>query len=391
MCLFLDIMKIASRLLISTSMALMLTAAAITVILSSTNLVTIANAQQEEQPSSPPAAINNVTSFQSTNDGFRLQVPQGWIIHDVNNTASTLGMEVLEGFGILAQLCPEGEGQQQGAARPNTSNSRCQGAQGEVIHIIRYPNTDTTILPDNNITTYHLQKLEEVGYTNIQTVNSTETTVNLTIPQTNQTAAAMPAKLVEMTYSTASAPDETRRGYFLLTATAATLPDSGTPKGYSILYEAISIPAAETTTTVSSSFPPTPLPPVVEQIFGSFELIAAPEVAQLIAQQQEAEGAETAEGGGNEGATTGGGGETTGGGGATTGGGGEVTEAETGGATTGGGGEPGPEPEPDPEPEPEPEPDPEPEPEPDPEPEPEPDPEPEPEPDPEPEPAAGDD
>src|ERR671911_1191214 len=374
MSLALDIMRISSRLLVSTSMAIMLTAAAITVIPFTTNLTTIANAQEQEQqqPTSQPAAIDNATTAQSAKDSFRVQVPQGWIIHDVDNTGFTLISEVMQGYGILAQLCPEGEGQQQGAARPNTSNSRCQGAQGEVIHIIRYPNTDTTILPDNNITTYHLQKLEEVGYTNIQTVNSTETTVNLTIPQTNQTAAAMPAKLVEMTYSTASAPDETRRGYFLLTATAATLPDSGTPKGYSILYEGSSISAAETTTTASSSLPPTPLPPVVEQIFGSFELIAAPEVAQLIAQQQEAEGAETAEGGGNEGATTGGGGETTGGGG-------EVTEAETGGATTGGGGEPDPEPEPEPDPEPEPEPDPEPEPEPDPEPEPEPDPEPEPE------------
>src|SRR5918993_729200 len=334
MCLFLDIMKIASRLLISTSMALMLTAAAITVILSSTNLVTIANAQQEEQPSSPPAAINNVTSFQSTNDGFRLQVPQGWIIHDVNNTASTLGMEVLEGFGILAQLCPEGEGQQQGAARPNTSNSICQGAQEEVIHIIRYPNTDTTILPDNNITTYHLQKLEEVGYTNIQTVNSTEMTVNLTIPQTNQTVAAMPAKLVEMTYNTASAPDETRRGYFLLTATAATLPDLGTPKGYSILYEGSSTSAAEIATTGSSSLPPTPLPPVVEQIFGSFELIAAPEVAQLIAQQQEAEGAETAEDGDDDDDDEGGGGgddDDEGGGGG--------DDDDEGGAGGGGGGD----------------------------------------------------
>src|SRR5918995_3440782 len=365
-------MKISSSFLVSSAMIVALTTVAIALILVASNFAII-NAQQQQLSDQPTVTDNATTTVaQSTKDSFRVQVPQGWIIHDVNNTGFTLISEVMQGYGILAQLCPEGEGQQQGAARPNTSNSRCQGAQGEVIHIIRYPNTDTTILPDNNITTYHLQKLEEVGYTNIQTVNSTETTVNLTIPQTNQTAAAMPAKLVEMTYSTASAPDETRRGYFLLTATAATLPDSGTPKGYSILYEGSSISAAETTTTASSSLPPTPLPPVVEQIFGSFELIAAPEVAQLIAQQQEAEGAETAEGGGNEGATTGGGGETTGGGG-------EVTEAETGGATTGGGGEPDPEPEPEPDPEPEPEPDPEPEPEPDPEPEPEPDPEPEPE------------
>src|ERR687897_868478 len=307
---------------------------------------------------------------------------------------------------MLAQLCSEEEQQQQGGGAvlstnasggsTNSTSNSCQDAQEEVIRIIRYPNVETTIqeadnlttnnnMTTNNLTTYHLQKLQEVGYINIEIVNSTQTTVNLTIPQTNQTVAAMPAKLVEMTYNTASAPDETRRGYFLLTATAATLPDLGTPKGYSILYEGSSTSAAEIATTGSSSLPPTPLPPVVEQIFGSFELIAAPEVGQLIAQQQEAqEAAETAEGGGNEGATTGGGGATTGGGGATTGGGGattggggEVTEAETGGATTGGGGEPGPEPEPEPDPEPEPEPDPEAEPEPEADPEAEPDTEPE--------------
>ena len=41
-----------------------------------------------------------------------------------------------------------------------------------------------------------------------------------------------------------------------------------------------------------------PLPPAVRQVSDSFELIAAPEVEQLIAQQQEAE---TAEGGGDNG------------------------------------------------------------------------------------------
>jgi hypothetical protein len=58
-----------------------------------------------------------------------------------------------------------------------------------------------------------------------------------------------------------------------------------------------------------------PLPPAVRQVSDSFELIAAPEVEQLIAQQQEAE---TAEGGGDDGddeeaGGTGGGGGGTGG------------------------------------------------------------------------------
>src|SRR3712207_443982 len=93
---------------------------------------------------------SDATTVRSTTDSFRVQVPQGWAIHDVKNTGFTLAAEVLEGFGILAQLCPDEEEQQQQTARDNaganTSNSNgsnsnsCQGAQGEVIHIIRYPN-----------------------------------------------------------------------------------------------------------------------------------------------------------------------------------------------------------------------------------------------------------
>jgi hypothetical protein len=241
--------------------------AAIAVILLASNF-TIINAQQQgQQLTSQPGEVENgttaaTTPFQSTNDGFRVQVPQGWVIQDLNNTGSALSEEATQGYEILAQLCPEGEEQQQGAAAvlstnassgsTNSTSNSCQSAQEEVIHIIRDPNFNTTTQPDNNITTYHLQKLQEVGYIGIEIANGTETTVNLTIPQTNQTVAGMPAKLVEMTYSTASAPDETRRGYFLLTATAATLPDLGTPKGYSILYEGSSVSAAESTTSTRS-------------------------------------------------------------------------------------------------------------------------------------------
>src|ERR687898_2333657 len=373
-------MRARLPLLVSPAMAKALTAA-IAVILLASNF-TIINAQQQgQQLTSQPGEIENrtttatattttATTFQSTNDGFRVQVPQGWIIQDLNNTDSALSEEATQGYEMLAQLCSEGEEQQQqgggavlstnasGGSTNSTSNS-CQGAQEEVIHIIRYPNVETTIqeadnlttnnnMTTNNLTTYHLQKLQEVGYIDIEIVNSTQTTVNLTIPQTNQTVAAMPAKLVEMTYNTYSAPDETRRGYFLLTATAATLPDLGTPKGYSILYEGSSTSAAEIATTGSSSLPPTPLPPVVEQIFGSFELIAAPEVGQLIAQQQEAEGAETAEdgddddddddegAGGDDDDEGGGGGDDDDEGGAGGGGGGD--DDDEGGAGGGGGG-----------------------------------------------------
>ncbi|MDQ3888587.1 MAG: hypothetical protein M3251_04865, partial [Thermoproteota archaeon] len=57
-----------------------------------------------------PAPDIQSTTFQSTNDGFSIEVPQGWIIHDVDNTgSSTLSEEATQGYGILAQLCPEEE------------------------------------------------------------------------------------------------------------------------------------------------------------------------------------------------------------------------------------------------------------------------------------------
>jgi hypothetical protein len=279
---------------------------------------------------SQPAAtaIQSTTPFQSTNDGFSLQVPDGWIIHDVDNTgpSSSLSEEATQGYGILAQLCPEEEQEQQeqGAAAaaapppplpstlPNASGGRgdtvsCEGSESEVIHIIRYHDSDNTVPAANNVTTtssdninsniitndnvlsYHLQKLQEIGYRDIEIVNSTEKTVNLTDPQINQTVATVPAQFVEMTYNTAYAPNEARRsGYLISTATDVTSPNLGTIKGYTIFYEGSTLSEAEKTIGFGSL---RPLPPIVRQILDSFELIIAPEVAQALAEQAEAEGA----------------------------------------------------------------------------------------------------
>jgi hypothetical protein len=281
--------------------------AAIAVILLAANF-TITNAQQQltGQPGEIENGTTTTTTFQSTKDSFRVQVPEGWIIQDVNNTGSTLLEEVRQGYGILAQLCPE-EKQQPLSNISGGDTASCQGSEGDIIHVVRYPDLDTRLQVSNNVTTnnnmttdnilsYHVQKLQEVGYRGIQIANSTETTVNLTIAQTNQTIATVPAKLVEITYSTNFASNEIRTGQFILTATNATAPNLGTTKGYAIFYEGSSVAAGEeeTTTTASDSL----LPPIpVRQVFDSFELIAAQEVAQAIA--QEAQAAETAEGGGD--------------------------------------------------------------------------------------------
>jgi hypothetical protein len=332
---------------------------AIAVILLASNF-TIINAQQlllqQQQLTSQPGQIENgigapattttttttATIFQSTNDSFSVQVPQGWVIHDLNNTGFALLEETRQGYGMLVQLCPE---EQQGAVLSNASGgsssssstnsstistvNSCQGAQQELVHIIRYPDLNTRIPAANNVTTtsnnmttidnvlsYHLQKLQEVGYRGIQIVNSSDMRVNLTNPQTNQTIATVPAKLVEMIYSTGFAPNERGSGYFILTATDVTTPNIGTVKGYSVFYEgnsssaAAAAAAATAEITPTSAGIPTAPPLVVQMIFNSFELIVPREVAQALA-QQEATAEQTVEttvvetqGGGDEGGNT---------------------------------------------------------------------------------------
>ena len=313
--LYLGVIGISSPLSVLPSMAVRLTAAtiAIIIIIMVVN-ITIANAQQQQlqippisQPSSTAGTTtttlqNAATLFQSTEDSFRLQVPRGWVIHDIDNTGSALLTELMQGYGILAQLCPEGQQQQE--VRHVSNN--CQDSGQEIIHIIRYPNLSArlgiasdhdifTIINRNTIPNtlleYHIQKLNDVGYRDVQIINSTDTTVNVIIGRSlnnsNNNALAttkVPAKLVEVTYTTNSAPNEIRTGYFMLTAATATTPHNlGMITGYCIFYEGRSSPAKTATTPASSSLAASPssspttttLPPApVRQVFDSFQLIS---------------------------------------------------------------------------------------------------------------------
>jgi hypothetical protein len=266
-------------------------------------------------PQSTPTAPSTVpTLFESTSDSIRVQVPDDWIIQDVDNSGpAQLDEEVRQGYGILMQICPEEQATAAAAAPASTittsgasitntissiNASRCLGAQ-EVIHIIRYPNLDSILSANSNlmtttidgILTYHLQKLQEVGYRSMLIVNNTDTIVDIINPQTNGTITTVPGKLVELTYSTNFAPNEMKRGYFILTAANETVPNVGTTKGYSVFYEGNSIIGtgltATTTSAASPSLQPTPLPTAVKQTFDSFELIAVPDATQVVVQTEQ--------------------------------------------------------------------------------------------------------
>jgi hypothetical protein len=212
---------------------------------------------------------------------------------------------MLQGYGILAQLCSE-EQQQQALRNVGSGTlSSCEGSEGDVIYIVRYPNVgprvglasgDTTTITNdtiNDILSYQIQKLQEVGYRDIQILNSTDTTVNIDISteaginDNTVPAATVPAKLVEITYSTNFAPNEIRTGQFILTATDAH--NLGEITGYSIFYEgaaSAATAAGEETATASGSLSSSPTTAAIWQVFDSFELITAQEVTQATAEPQ---------------------------------------------------------------------------------------------------------
>ena len=315
-------MNLSSRILVSPDKVIALTAAAaaIAVIWLAPNF-TITNAQQ--LPQTGQSSMPQSPTLLNSKDSFRVNLPAGWVIQDINNTGFTLAAEVLQGYGLLAQLCPQQEQEEQSPSlnlsgnnsTATTSNryiGSCQEAGEEVIHIIRYPNLGTklgitsdedvfTIIENggtipNAILAYHLQKLQEAGYRDFKIVNSLDTTINVDNStdlnngrrMATTTTTTIPAKLVEMTYSTNLAPNETKTGYFLLTATAATPRNLGVLTGYSIFYEGNSTATAEgaTISTGSTLASPTSistmsLPPPIRLVFDSFELVAVPTAEPL--------------------------------------------------------------------------------------------------------------
>jgi hypothetical protein len=88
----------SSPLLGSPAMTKALTATIAFILLAANFTITNAQPLQQQQLTSPTGEIRNTTTstataattFQSTNDSFSIQVPDGWVIQDLNNTSSAL-------------------------------------------------------------------------------------------------------------------------------------------------------------------------------------------------------------------------------------------------------------------------------------------------------------
>jgi hypothetical protein len=194
--------------------------------------------------------------------------PDGWVVQDIDNFHLPNFRAANEaGFLILAIICPQQEALQGIGGLYNCEQSE---SSVEILHdrlghrpefeVIEDP---TNITPDDFLA-FMIEEMQGRNYTDIQTINSTELTMNITSPEDPDTTIRMvPAKFVEMTYQPGLGLAY-MRSYSIL----ATIPESPRPglrqvvSGDYVTYEG---PAA----TTSSSSPPTP----VQQIFQSFEFI----------------------------------------------------------------------------------------------------------------------
>jgi len=226
--------------------------------------VDITNAQT--MPSIPAVILNG--TFQNTEDGFRIDVPDGWVVQNIDNLHLPNFRATNEaGFMILAIICPQqetvlGAG---GLYNCEQSDTSIEFLYDRLGHRPEFESIEdpANITPDDFLT-FTIEEMQGRNYTNVHVINSTDLTINITnTVDPTTTIKTIPAKLAELTYRPNLGLTD-MRSYTIL----ATIPEEPVPglrqvlSGVSITYEG---PAA----TIPSGSPP----PQVQQMFHSLEFI----------------------------------------------------------------------------------------------------------------------
>jgi plastocyanin len=155
-------------------------------------------------------AIGALTTYENSADGFRIGVPGGWVVDDVDNASpSAQAAERTGGIGILATLCPQGD-----ALPAIGGNYTCTSAeQSTAVRVMRFdelqarPEFTDIVQQNRNITTSDLFAFviqfvgDTLGAQDFRVVNDTDITVNVVDSRTNQTVGRAAAKYVDFTYN----------------------------------------------------------------------------------------------------------------------------------------------------------------------------------------------
>ena len=219
-------------------------------------------------PATASASLAATTTiFQSNLDGIRVEVPDGWVVEDIDNTdPNRQQYEKSTGAGGLAVLCPQvetlpkiGGGYycSRGAEDSVTIGRFADLKSRPEFAVLARENKSITI---SDLLAYHIQFFERLGFTDFRLLENIDRAVNVTDPQTNQTIATAPAKYVEMSLSNPEGKHSDRDFNLFVLGN-----DGNT--GYVL--------AASVSKSTVFSQTPEELPSEQQQIFDSFELVSS--------------------------------------------------------------------------------------------------------------------
>lgn len=200
------------------------------------------------------------TVFQSTVDGIRVGIPEGWIAEDVDNEAYQQQLNERNGYANeLVELCPEDQ------TLPQIGGENiCPDGIQDGVSVFRFgylqsqPAFAGVVAANTNITVsdllaYFIQFMEErAGYSNFGVVQNIDRDVNILDSQTNEVVSTTTGKFIEMTMQDDSGISGTDFAFLVMGTDGNT--------GY-VLLPLIPGIVEE-------------LPPEQQQIFDSFELLA---------------------------------------------------------------------------------------------------------------------
>jgi hypothetical protein len=223
------------------------------------------------------------TIFQSTVDGIRLGVPDGWVVEDLNNTdSSSQQSEQNYGAGSLVELCPQILATPQIGGTylcPDTQEGLDSVSVWRFADLKSRPEFAGLVQRNQSITTtdlvafYFLFLEQKANFTNIRLLQNIDTTVNVIDPQTNETIATAPAKYIETTYLDSNGiPNEGdiallvlsndgNTGYVLLPLASLLITAGELPPEHQLVFDSFQLVAANNTTTnstTSRAFQPSP-------------------------------------------------------------------------------------------------------------------------------------
>jgi hypothetical protein len=204
------------------------------------------------------------SQFLSSSQDFSVNVPEGWIIQEIDNTNThALLNKIMQGSRLLAVLCPIEQ-----AMVDSDGKYSCDEFK-QSIQLNYYPDlnhepefsSDSAANKSDNLRLldYHISKLKELGYSDINVIHDTMTTINTVDVETNKITAIVPANLIEMTYNNTNSNQT--RGFFLL-ATKYDTASTEAISGYILSYQ--SALAAQPSGSPTES---------IAQIFRSFQLV----------------------------------------------------------------------------------------------------------------------